>query len=77
MFAGAKLSALRHFDIENQEETRTVLQMFVLLYADNTLLLSESAGDMQEALDTTVRYSEINRKSLNIGKTKSRIFFSR
>ena len=73
-FVGANLSTLRHFDINDQEETRTLLQMFVLLYADDTVLLTESAGDMQKALDATVRYCELNKMSLNIEKTKYIIF---
>ena len=73
-FAGANLSTLRQFDINDQEGTRTLLQMFVLLYADDTVLLIESVGDMQKALDATVRYCELNRMSLNIEKTKYMIF---
>ena len=60
--------------MNDQEETRTLLQMFVLLYADDTVLLTESAGDMQKALDATVRYCELNKMSLNIEKTKYMIF---
>ena len=73
-FAGANLSTLRHFDINDEEETRTSLQMSVLLYAEDTLLLSESAGDMQKALNATVRYCELNRMSLNVEKTEYMTF---
>ena len=48
--------------------------MFVLLYADNTVLFTESAGDMQKALDATVRYCETNKMSLIIEKSKYLIF---
>ena len=61
--------------MNDQEETTTLLQMFVLLYADDTLLLIECAGHMQKALDATVRFCELNRMSLNIQKTKYLIFF--
>ena len=41
--------------------------MFKLLYADDTLLLTEWAGDVQKAaLDATVRYCEMNRTSVNL-----------
>ena len=43
--------------------------MFVLLYADDTVLLTESAGDIQKALDATVWYCELNRISLILEKT--------
>ena len=49
-FACANLSTLGHFDINDQKQTRTLLQTFVPLYADDAVLLSESAGDMQKAL---------------------------
>ena len=69
-FASANLSTLSYFGLNDQEETWTLPQMFVLLCFDDTQLLSENAGDMQNALDEAVTYSEMYRMSLNIEKTK-------
>ena len=46
----------------------------MLLYADDTLLFSETAEDMQNAINATLSYCEVNNMCMNTGKTKCMIF---
>ena len=48
-------------------------QLYVLLYADDTLLFSETAKDMQNAINATLSYCENNMR-INNDKTKYMIF---
>ena len=50
------------------------LKLYVLLYADDTILLSENRLDMQDAIDATVEYCSKNELRINIEKTKCIIF---
>ena len=50
--------------------------MYVLLYADDTLVLAESPGELQKALHEVSVYC--NRWELSINKTKTKVvIFSR
>ena len=49
------------------------LKLYVLLYADDTLLFIETAKDMQNSINATLSYCENNLR-VNIGKTKYMIF---
>ena len=60
------------FHLNDQKETRTLLQMFVMLYAEDTVLFGKNAGDMQKALDVTIRYYCLRRMFLNIEKLITR-----
>ena len=62
---------------ERSEELTTFLKMYSLLYADDTLLLSESEKDMQRALDANLKYCIQNKMTINVSKTKNIIFFNR
>ena len=55
---------------ERSEELTTFLKMNPLLYADDTLLLSETEEDMQQALDATLKYCIQNKMTINVSKTK-------
>ena len=59
-------------EIEN--ELDILLKLFVLLYADDTVLFSESAEDMQLQLNSFFEYCEAWKLHVNIGKTKVLIF---
>jgi hypothetical protein len=48
--------------------------MYVLLYADDTILLAESATDLQVMLDTMEEYCNIWELDINVSKTKIVIF---
>ena len=49
---------------------RLFLKMYSLLYGDDTLLLSETEEDMQQALDATLKYCIQNKMTINVSKTK-------
>ena len=63
-FEGICLNALQI------EELTTVLVMYSLLFADDTLLLGETEDDMQRALDATMKYCIQNKMTKNVSKTK-------
>ena len=50
---------------------------FVILYADDTVILSETKEGMQQALDIFESYCEIWRLQVNVAKTKVMIFRKR
>ena len=48
--------------------------MFVLLYADDTIILAENACELQKALDAVHDYSGMHKLTVNIKKTKIIVF---
>ena len=46
------------------------LRMFVLLYADDAIVMAESAGDLQIALDAVREYCNLWHLAVNTVKTK-------
>ena len=59
-------------DLEN--ELTVYLKIFLLLYADDTVLLSENSHDLQEVINAFVEYCEKWQLKVNINKTKVLIF---
>ena len=57
-----------------QNETNVYLNLFVLLYADDTILLSESAEDLQHQLNIFHNYCSKWKMKVNVGKTKIMVF---
>ena len=55
-------------DVENY------VYLFLLLYADDTVLLAETANDMQTCLNSLQQYCEIYGLNINISKTKVMVF---
>ena len=53
------------------------LKLFVLLYADDTVLLAETADDLQHQLYCFELYCETWKLKVNATKTKNLIFFKR
>ncbi len=53
------------------------IRMLVLLYADDTVLLSDCALDLQKSLHSFNMYCELNKLSVNFEKTKILVFGSR
>ena len=52
----------------------TMLNMFVLLYADDTIVLPENACELQKALDPVHDYCGMYKLTVNIKKTKIIVF---
>ena len=59
-------------DLEN--ELTVNLKMFLLLYADDTVLLSENSVDLQNLLDSFVDYCDKWQLKINTDKTKVLVF---
>ena len=52
-------------------------EFFLLIYADDTVVLSETAEDMQNALDAMNEYCNAYGLKINTDKTKVVVFFQR
>ena len=50
------------------------LKLFVILYADDTVLMAESDSELQTLLDTFYRYCITWKMKVNVDKTKVMIF---
>ena len=61
-------------DLENQLNIN--LKLFIILYADDTVILSESESDLQAQLDAFHEYCLTWKLKVNIDKTKIVIFGS-
>jgi hypothetical protein len=51
--------------------------LFVLLYADDTILLAESESDLQNSLNVFEDYRSLRKLKVNVEKTKILIFTKR
>ena len=58
----------------DSDETSTFLRLYLLLYADDTVIIAESAIDLQKALDKLHDYCCLWDLSVNAEKTKVVIF---
>ncbi|XP_061174937.1 uncharacterized protein LOC133184104 isoform X3 [Saccostrea echinata] len=57
-----------------QDDMFVMLKLCILFYADDTVLMSESASDLQKSLDVFAEYCDIWKLRVNIAKTKVLIF---
>ena len=53
-----------------ESELHVYYKLFVILYADDTVILSESKDGLQKALDIVESYCEIWKLQGNVNKTK-------
>jgi hypothetical protein len=56
------------------DDVTVYLNLFILLYADDTILLSENEVELQNALDGMLEYCKLNKLHINTSKTKVMIF---
>ena len=56
------------------EDIMVLAKLFILLYADDTVILSESAEDLQLGLQAYAEYCSIRKLEVNVAKTKVLIF---
>lgn len=59
----------------SDDDVEMWLRLYVLLYADDTIILSESEADLQNALNSLNSYCQTWDLSVNASKTKIVIFF--
>ena len=67
-------SGLESLEGRLQEEMDTLLKLYVLLYADDTIVMAESAEQLQKALDALNEYCDSWALTVNISKTNVIIF---
>lgn len=60
-----------------QKTLQYYIEIFILLYADDTVIFSETKEVMQKALDLFTNYCELWTLSVNIEKPKVIIFSKR
>jgi hypothetical protein len=65
---------LRYLSEEIENELELYLKMMIMLYADDTVLLSETRDDLQYQLNCFQRYCEEWKQHVNIEKIKIMIF---
>ena len=73
-FLSEKYNGLQKITDSISNELQIYLKIFCLLYADDTLILAESAKDLQKALDGLYIYCNKWALNVNIDKTKVIIF---
>ena len=73
-FLSEKYNGLSIITDSISNELQIYLKIFCLLYADDTLILAESAKDLQKALDGLYIYCNKWALNVNVDKTKVIIF---
>ena len=58
-------------------ELEIFLKLFIILYADDTVLLAESPFDLQKQIDAFYEYCRLWKLRVNVDKTKVLVFGSR
>ena len=56
------------------DELEILCQLFILLYADDTIIMAENEPDFQRQLDILFDYCERNKLTVNSQKTKVMVF---
>ena len=69
-----KSNGLNALSNEIQGELEVFLKLYTLLYADDTIIMAESAAELQEALNGLHEYCKLWSLTVNISKTKIVIF---
>lgn len=73
----AGVSSLETIEQKMSDKLSIFLKIFILLYADDTVILSETAEGMQNALDIFQQYCDTWKLQVNINKTKVLVFRKR
>ena len=71
---GKDLQGMQSISSDLENELTVYLKIFLLLYADDTVLLSESSTDLQNMLNNFVDYCDKWQLKINTSKTKVLIF---
>jgi hypothetical protein len=68
------ITGLKSISSELEAQLEIYLKMFTLLYADDTVLMSEIANGLQTLLNIFYEYSKLWKLKVNIDKTKIMVF---
>ena len=71
------LILLKKIDEENlgEQQTQSFFNLLVLLYAEDTIILTESDEDMQKTLQTVSDCCKTSKLKINCDETKYMLFF--
>ena len=72
--SNCNLDGLQTITNEIEIKLNTYLKLFVILYADDTVLMSESAADLQKQLDSFQDYCTLWKLKVNADKSKIKVF---
>lgn len=64
-------------ELQNHNNTNQWLKLMILLYADDTIIVSSDATDFQNSLNEFNRYCNIWHLKVNVNKTKAVVFGAR
>jgi hypothetical protein len=78
-FMASRYGGLKYFkektsELLSDDDVEVFLNLFILLYADDTIILSESQTELQNALNGMMDYCVENKLQVNVEKTKVVIF---
>jgi hypothetical protein len=68
------ITGLESISSELEAQLEIYLKMFALLYADDTVLMSETSDGLQTLLNNFYEYSKLWKLKSNIDKTKIMVF---
>ena len=69
------ITGLESISSELEAQLEIYLKMFALLYADDTVLMSETSDGLQTLLNNCYEYCKLWKLKVNIDKTKKMVFF--
>ena len=68
------ITGLSSLSDEIETELNNYINLYIILYADDTVLLSESKTDLQNQLDALYEYCNLWKLKVNIDKSKIMVF---
>ena len=69
------MEGLKTVSSELKDKLNLYFKLFIILYADDTVIMAESAANLQKQLDSFSDYCDISRLKLNVEKSKIVGFF--
>ena len=69
------ITGLESISSELEAQLEIYLKMFALLYADDTVLMSETSDGLRTLLNNLHEYTKLWKLKVNIDKTKNMFFF--
>ena len=69
------MEGLKTVSSELKDKLNLYFKLFIILYADDTVIMAESAANLQNQLDSFSDYCDISRLKLNVEKSKIVGFF--
>jgi hypothetical protein len=68
------VEGLKTVSSELKDKLNLYLKLFIILYADDTVIMAESDADLQKQLDSFSDYCDIWRLKVNVEKSKIVVF---